>query len=414
MKLEKFSMGIGDRFGHQGRAQLAAFVAAAHRGVHVAPVWNKSNREHLIVHSEPSAVRTEADEAVKSLGWKGAYYVDADHIGLKTVDRFLPVSDFFTIDVADFIGKRSDEPGLDDVIKLLNKVGPRPAITGLSSPIELTNEKIVAIADKFLAAVKEAGRVYRHIEKARGRGSFITEVSMDETDRPQTPEALLVILAALACEAIPVQTIAPKFTGRFNKGVDYQGDVKVFEREFNDDLAVVAFAVRHFGLPPELKLSVHSGSDKFSIYEPIRKAVKRMNCGLHLKTAGTTWLEEIAGLAAAGGDGLVFAKEIYAGALDHFDELCAPYASVIDINRAALPSVQTVNSLSGKAFAAIIRHDPSNAGYNPSVRQLLHVGYKLAANSGDRYTTLLKKHAELIGRCVTENILDRHLMRIFG
>jgi hypothetical protein len=166
MKLEKFSMGIGDRFGHQGRAQLAAFVAAAHRGVHVAPVWNKSNREHLIVHSEPSAVRTEADEAVKSLGWKGAYYVDADHIGLKTVDRFLPVSDFFTIDVADFIGKRSDEPGLDDVIKLLNKLGPRPAITGLSSPIELTNEKIVAIADKFLAAVKEAGRVYRHIEKA--------------------------------------------------------------------------------------------------------------------------------------------------------------------------------------------------------------------------------------------------------
>ncbi len=414
MKLEKFSMGIGDRFGHQGRAQLAAFVTAAGRGVHVTPVWNKSNREHLIVHSEPAAVRTEADDAVKALGWKSSYRVDADHIGIKTVDRFLPVSDFFTIDVADFIGKPTSEPGVENVIRLLEKTGLRPDIPHVSARFELTHDKINAIAAKYLAAVKEAGRVYRHIENARGRGNFITEVSMDETDRPQTPEDLLVILAALATEGIPVQTIAPKFTGRFNKGVDYQGDLAIFEREFNDDLAVVAFAVRHFGLPEELKLSVHSGSDKFSIYAPINKAVKRMNCGLHLKTAGTTWLEEIASLAAVGGDGLAFAREVYAGALDHFDELCAPYATVIDIDRKALPSVEKVNSLPGDAFAAMIRHNPHHAAYNPSVRQLLHVGYKLAANAGTRYTSLLHHYAEPIGRSVTENILDRHLLRIFA
>ena len=182
--------------------------------------------------------------------------------------------------------------------------------------------------------MQEAGKIYRHIAKAKGAANFITEVSMDETDSPQTPPELLIILAAMADEKIPLQTIAPKFTGRFNKGVDYVGDVAQFEREFNEDLAVIAFAVKKYGLPDNLKLSVHSGSDKFSIYAPIRRALKKFNAGLHLKTAGTTWLEELIGLAEAGGDGLALAKEIYADALDHVDELCAPYATVIDIDRA--------------------------------------------------------------------------------
>jgi putative heme-binding domain-containing protein len=125
---------------------------------------------------------------------------------------------------------------------------------------------------------------------------------MDETDSPQTPAELLIILAALSDQHVPIQTIAPKFTGRFNKGVDYVGDVAQFEKEFNDDLAVIAHAIKHFGLPETLKLSVHSGSDKFSIYPAIRRALQRSGAGLHVKTAGTNWLEELIGLAEAGGD----------------------------------------------------------------------------------------------------------------
>jgi len=113
MNLPKYSMGIGDRFAHQGKAQLAAFAKAKALGVDVVPVWNKSNREHLIVHSEPPSVRAEADAAVRALGWSGAYFVDADHIGLKTVDKFLESSDFFTIDVADFIGKPAGDEFAD-------------------------------------------------------------------------------------------------------------------------------------------------------------------------------------------------------------------------------------------------------------------------------------------------------------
>src|ERR1017187_6537783 len=87
LTLEKFSLGVGDRFAHQAKAQLQACVMAAARGVPVTPVWNKSNREHVIVGSEPASVRAAAEEAVRLAGWKHAYYVDADHINLGTVDR---------------------------------------------------------------------------------------------------------------------------------------------------------------------------------------------------------------------------------------------------------------------------------------------------------------------------------------
>ena len=183
--------------------------------------------------------------------------------------------------------------------------------------MKLLRKLLEQTAQKFLAAVKKAGEVHRIVLNAKGAGNFIPEVSMDETDRAQSPVELLIILAAIADEGIPVQTIAPKFSGRFNKGVDYVGDVAQFEREMALDVAAIAYAVKQYGLPDNLKLSVHSGSDKFSIYPAIHATMKRFNVGVHLKTAGTTWLEELIGLAEAGGEGLALAKEVYAEALAH-------------------------------------------------------------------------------------------------
>lgn len=413
MQLPKYSMGIGDRFAHQGRAQLAAFVKAKELGVDVTPVWNKSNREHNIVHSAPPSVRKEADEATKALGWKGAYFVDADHIGLKTVDPFIAPSDFFTLDVADFINKAAEESAIRAFVAAHAKYAGALSIPGINRPLDITEARIEAIARKYLCAAQEAGRIYRHIESAKGKGKFVTEVSMDETDQPQTPVELLFILAALAQAKVPVQTIAPKFTGRFNKGVDYVGDLGQFEKEFNEDLSVIAFAVKTFGLPADLKLSVHSGSDKFSIYPAIRRAVRKHGAGLHIKTAGTTWLEELIGLASAGGEGLQIAKDVYSQALARFDELCAPYATVIDIDRKQLPTPEQVAGWTGEQFASALRHDQGNKQYNPSFRQLLHVGFKVAAQMGERYTNALTKFESTIARNVTENTFDRHLKRIF-
>ncbi len=413
MMLSKFSMGIGDRFAHQGPAQLAAFVEAKRLGVTVAPVWNKSNREHLIVHSEPASVRKEADAAVKTLDWRGPYFVDADHISQATVDKFLPTSDFFTLDVADFIGKRPTDSDLASFVLAHQRFAGRLEIPGISRPLDISQQRIETIGGKYLVAAQEAGRIYRRVEAAKGKNGFVTEVSMDETDQPQTPIDLVFILAALARERIPLQTIAPKFTGRFNKGVDYVGDLSQFEREFRDDLAVIAFAVNEFGLPDNLKLSVHSGSDKFSLYGPIHRALADSGAGLHIKTAGTTWLEELVGLAAAGGDGLEVAKDVYRAAMGRFDELCAPYGAVIDIDRRRLPSVREMSSWSSEQFVAALRHDQRSPLFNPHLRQLLHVGYKVAAEMRERFTTALERHTGVIADNVTFNIFERHLKPVF-
>src|SRR3954451_16316952 len=413
LTLEKFSLGVGDRFAHQAAAQLRACQLAAEQGASVIPVWNKSNREHLIVGSEPATVRAAADAAVRELGWSRPYHVDADHINLTTVDRFLDASDFYTLDVASAIGKPATAADIDAFLARHPELIGNVAIPGIEAPFVTTRESIAEIAGKYLYAVQEAGRIYRHIASRRPDGSFLTEVSMDETDEPQTPPQLLVILAAIADEGIPIQTIAPKFTGRFNKGVDYVGDVGQFEKEFQEDLAVIANATERYGLPRSLKLSVHSGSDKFSIYGPIRRALAATGAGVHVKTAGTTWLEELIGLAEADGAGLALAKEVYAEAYGHRDELCEPYAAVIDIDYAKLPAPAVVNAWSANEYTSALRHDQANPGFNPHVRQLLHVGYKVAAKMGPRYLGMLRECEGPISRNVTENLFERHIRPLF-
>jgi hypothetical protein len=412
--LGKYSFGIGDRFCRQGKAQLAALLKAKEQGIDITPVWNKSHREHTIIGTRPSDTRKEADDAVAACGWDGHYFVDADHIGLSNVDEFIESSDFFTLDVADFLGRRAADSDINKFIKRCKKYTDSLVIDGIDEKINITSEQIRTIAYKFLPVVKQAGKIYRHIKVSKGADSFVTEISMDETDQPQTPVEMLFILAAIADEAIPAQTIAPRFTGRFNKGVDFVGDVNRFACEFERDIAVIKFAAKEFNLPTDLKLSVHSGSDKFSIYEPMRKTMKKYDVGLHIKTSGTTWLEELIGLAMSGGDGLSIAKEVYTKAFDCIDELCGPYATVIDINRQKLPRPQVVAKWDEDRFAAALRHNQSCQHYNPSFRQLLHIAYKIAAEMGARYLDALEKYENIISQNVTDNLYERHIRPIFA
>ena len=195
--------------------------------------------------------------------------------------------------------------------------------------------------------------------------------------------------------------------------MDYVGEVAQFEKEFCDDLAVIAHAIRQYGLPSNLKLSVHSGSDKFSIYGSIRRALRKAGAGVHVKTAGTTWLEELIGLAEAGGEGLRLAKEVYAQAYDYRDALCEPYAAVIDIRPARLPAPTEVQSWSSAQYVTALRHDPANPAFNRDLRQLLHVGYKIAATMSDRYLKMLQDCEEPISRNVTYNLFERHICPLF-
>ena len=414
MKLGKFSIGVGDRFSQQGKAQLRAIMRANETGLEINPVWNKSNREHTYVHSEPIDTRREADEAVKALGYNGQYFVDADHINLSTVDRFVEVSDFFTLDVASFIGKPSAQEDIDKFIASCEKYMGELQIPGMEKPLSITKELLEDIANKFLSATQQASEIYTYLVDKKGVGNFITEVSMDEVEKPQTPVEMLFILKMLANKGVPAQTIAPKFTGRFNKGVDYVGNLEQFAKEFEEDVLVIDFAVKEFGLPAELKLSVHSGSDKFSIYPIMAEIINRHDKGLHLKTAGTTWLEEVIGLAKADGEGLVLAKKIYANSLNRKDELCAPYADVIDIDGSKLPTIEEVNSWDSEKYQNTLRHIPGHPDYNANFRQLIHVAYAVASELGKEYTDLLEKYEDIVGGCVEENIYERHLKRLFS
>lgn len=413
MLIEKYSFGMGDRFGNEGEAQMAAIMEINRLGIPVVPVWNKSFREHSIIHTTHESVALEAAAAVKAHNWKGNFYVDADHIGMATVDQFLNFSNFFTIDVAHFIGQKVDSAAKESFVSKYSSYIGKLVIPGISEQYNVTKEFLGEIADKYLSAINEVKRIYDYISSKKGANNFVPEVSMDECELAQTPIELFFILAELKSQNVEIQTIAPKFSGLFAKGVDYIGDIAKFTLEFEQDVAVLQFAVKELGLPKNLKLSVHSGSDKFSIYPAIKNAIRKFDSGIHVKTAGTTWLEEVIGLADGGGEGLKIAKEIYAQSLLRYDELVGPYSTVLDINKANLPKATDVNLWNSQQFSEALTHNKKCQAYNPHFRQLIHVGYKIAVELGDSYYSALKTYRKPIEKNVTYNILDRHLKLLF-
>lgn len=406
-------MGIGDRFGRQGQAQLKAIQRAVDEGIDLYPIWNKSNREHGIVGTIPDDVRREADAATDAMNWNRSYYVDADHINLGNVDKFIAASDFFTLDVADYIGTSAEQIDIDVFVEANSSWIGQLRIPGIENAFTVDATLLTAIAHKFLYAINQAEKIYQKIQSGKNDADYVIEVSMDEVDEPQSPVELFFILQMIASKGIPAQTIAPKFTGRFNKGVDYVGDIAAFAQEFESDLCVIDYAIMQFHLPATLKLSVHSGSDKFSIYPIISRLLRKHDKGLHLKTAGTTWLEETIGLAVAEGDGLEIVKTIYAKALEKREALCAPYSTVIDIDPTQLPSAQEVATWSGKKLADSLRHIPEHPDYNPNMRQLVHVAYKVAADMGNQYLDALEKYRDIVSEQVVANIYERHICRLF-
>jgi hypothetical protein len=168
-----------------------------------------------------------------------------------------------------------------------------------------------------------------------------------------------------------------------------------------------------FGLPASLKISVHTGSDKFKLYPVINKALAKHGAGLHLKTAGTTWLEEVIGVALSGPSGLAVAKKVYTAGLPRYDELVKPYATVVEIDRAKLPAAAAVDRWTADDLVARLRHDQTNPAYDVNLRQFVHVAFRVAAEMGAEWTGALDAAREVAGRCVTENLFDRHIRPLF-
>jgi hypothetical protein len=410
--LPRYSIGIGDRFGLEGEAQLRALKKAQARGVEITPVWNKSNREHTLIGTEPATARSAAGHAVKKEGWTRPFFVDADHIGMKTVDRFIEACDFFTLDVADFIGKTAPESDIGQFVKAITPFTGTLRHPMLEGELNVTVEELRIFAEKYVYAIQEAGKIYSHIKQKKGEGNFITEVSVDEAYDPQSPSELYLFLAGLAHMGIAAQTVAPKFSGKFLKGIDYVGNVGAFVKEFKEDLAVIALATVKFALPKELKLSIHSGSDKFSLYPHIHSLLKQTGAGVHLKTAGTTWLEEVIGLASEPAT-LPLAKKIYTLAFDRFEELRKPYETVVEIEQQKLPSPATVAQWSSSEFIGALKHDQGSLTLDRNFRQLIHIAFRVAAEIGDEFRQSLITARTSIEHNVTYNLYSRHIEPLF-
>ncbi len=413
MDLHPLSFGIGDRFAHQGIYQLKAFQELVKRGIHVVPVWNKSNREHTTVGSAPASVMDEAKLSTRALGWDMPWHVDADHITFDTVDQYLDHADFFTIDVAAQINSPLNPEEKQEFLSRFEHFTGEVFIEGIDTPFYITLDQLSNYGDTYWHAAKEAGRIFKRIQGKLGSDNFIAEVSMDEVEEPQTPLELYVILGMLSDQGVRLQTIAPKFSGRFNKGIDYEGDPKAFRHEFETDLLVLREASRKFSLPASLKLSIHTGSDKFSLYPIMKQLIRKHNIGIHVKTAGTTWLEEAIGLAMSGGEGLAMIKSIYREAMERYDELTVPYGNVLRIDTHSLPDPVNFDKLNEDEVAEMLRHEPDNPMYNKHLRQLMHTAYKVAAERGRKFIRVLEENEEIIGRQVYSNLFERHLTPLF-
>ncbi|MFW9951317.1 MAG: tagaturonate epimerase family protein [Candidatus Thorarchaeota archaeon] len=413
MKLKRYSIGIGDRFGCQGKALLKAIIKAEKNGIDLAVVWNKSFREHQITKTDPNYVLKEAVDAMKALNWNGDFYIDADHINLSNVDLFIKSCNYFTLDVAECIGKSVSKKEVKKSIQNYYSYIDEGIIPFPHESIYTKELEIDAIARKFLYTVKQTKKIYDKVKLNKGEGNFIIEISLDEAEINQTPFELFFILSALSHNKIPIQTIAPKFTGSFNKGVDYEGDLKHFTEQFEQILTALQIAKNNFNLPENLKLSIHSGSDKFSLYPIIKNLMKKYNTGVHLKTAGTTWLEELIGLASVGNDGLEIVKQIYQKAYYRFDELCSPYIKVVNINKSLLPHPKVIDTWNSEKLVTTLRHDLSPVDFNPNIRQFFHISYRIAAEMGSRYINALKKYEEIISENIIDNIYNKHIKSLF-
>jgi len=199
LKLGKYSVGIGDRFAHQAKAQLQACVQALASGVE-----SYSGMEQIEPRARHHRLPACLDAASRQCRRPGAQLeaavvsANADHITLQTFGRFLDACDYYTIDVAEFIGQPAPEGEIESFGNRSAKLLGRIRLDGADDAFEIKPETVRQTARKYLTAVRKAGEVYRAIRAVKGEGKFIPEISMDETDSAQSPVELLLILAAIA------------------------------------------------------------------------------------------------------------------------------------------------------------------------------------------------------------------------
>jgi hypothetical protein len=332
------SAGMGDRLGLATSGHVRAARAV---GGKIAPIFaQQSIREMARTNRTPQQVMDDAMWGIFSEGWQNGFGADADHLKAPVdIDACLAAGfTFFTIDPGAHVDNRAESASLSELRELAEAlpadVQPRlSGLTGKGFDIEgfwLTFDEatLLKAAVKYGRAVAHVASMYQHLIKAAGARPFEFEVSVDETDQPTSYAEHVYIASELKRLGVKWVSLAPRYVGRFEKGVDYIGDVAAFEA----DLARHAAIARQFG---PYKLSLHSGSDKFSIYP----AAMRQTRGLvHLKTAGTSYLEALRTIAELDVD---LFRDVYSFARERYETDKTSYRVSAELKRAPMPEAVT-------------------------------------------------------------------------
>ncbi len=329
------SAGMGDRL---GLATPGHILALRHVGADIAPIFaQQSMREMGRTGRSPQQVMDDATWGMFSENWQNGAGADADH--LKTVDDIdaclAAGFTFFTIDPGAFVDSRAQEANLNELRELAADlpVALQPRASGLEGhafrieglSVTFDAATLLRGAVKYGRAIAHVSAMYEHLASAAGEHPFEMEVSVDETDQPTSHAEHIYIASELKRLGVKWISLAPRFVGRFEKGVDYIGDVRAFE----DDIAGHAAIARRLG---PYKLSLHSGSDKFSIYAAAAGQTRGL---VHLKTAGTSYLEALRTAAQLDQDLL---REIYIFARKRYESDRASYHVSAERRRAPDPA----------------------------------------------------------------------------
>ncbi|MCX6549409.1 MAG: tagaturonate epimerase family protein [Acidobacteria bacterium] len=398
------SAGFGDRLGLATPGHVRALRSV---GGHIAPIFaQQSIREMTRTGRTPQQVIDDAMWGAFEAGWTSGYGADADH--LKTAADISSCAaagfTFFTIDPGEHVDDRADTATLDelraawDVLPWArledDAASLRARYAGASFDVEGTRivfdeRTVMKAAVKYGRAIAHVTELFRHTMSVMAGRAFEFEVSVDETDTPTTHAEHILIAAELRRLGVRWESLAPRFVGRFEKGVDYIGDLKAFHA----DVSVHAAIARQFG---PYKISLHSGSDKFSIYEMAARETRGL---VHLKTAGTSYLEALRAVALVSPD---LFRSIYRFSIVRYQEDRASYHVSASIERA--PGPDTVAD--GGLVALLDDFD---------VREILHVTFGSVLRTkrpdgallfADALMALLAENPEAYASC-----LERHFVR---
>jgi hypothetical protein len=364
------------------------------KGSGIAPVFaQQSVRENARTGRTPRQVIDDAMWGVFQAGWKDAWGADADHLKrAEDLPAFLEAGyTFFTIDPGEHVQEIAPDESAD---ALSNRLDPavlselRAAYRGRSYSLDslsLTFDEVglLRAAVKYGRAVDHAAHFYRQIERAFGSRPFDFELSVDETDSPTTPLEHIFIASELTRQGVRWTSLAPRFVGAFEKGVDFIGDLIELEAQIDLHAAVS----RIFG---GYKLSLHSGSDKFSVYPA---AAKHTRGRIHLKTAGTSYLEALRVIAR---HAPALFRKIFILSLARYETDRASYH--VSARPERIPALDTLFDV---ALPGLLDHFDA--------RQVLHVAFgTVLAEHGAELHLVLQRHEQAYAAGLAEH-LGRHV-----